>query len=142
MQTKHLGDWSSAAKAQGYGEIQPCWICVSEIVEAERGLVTEDSCRPVASVTRPEHPEDQVRSVRFGESGYPVNSAMFADPIASADVVDSLVAGVSERGRLLRSEVATLRFRELVEIFLLSKWRLQGVHKRSTLWTYYAGNPE
>ena len=142
MQTKHLGDWSSAAKVCGYGEIQSCRICVSEFVEAERGLVTEDSCGPVAPVARPEHPEDQVRAVRLRESCDPVNSAMFADPIASADVVDSLVAGVSERGCLLRSEVATLRFRELVEIFLSLKWRLQDMHKRSTLWTYYAGHPD
>jgi uncharacterized protein (DUF927 family) len=34
-------------------------------------------------------------------------------PIAGADVVDSFVARVSERGRLLRGEVAILRFREV-----------------------------
>ena len=68
METKHLRDWSSAAKARWHREIQSCRICVSEIVEAERGLVTVDSCRLVAPVTRPEHPEDQVRAVRLRES--------------------------------------------------------------------------
>ena len=124
MQTKDLRDRSSTAKTGRHCEVQPCRICVSEIVEAERGMVTEDSSRPVAPVTRPEHPEDQVRSVRFRESREPVNSAMFADPIAGADVVDSFVARVSKRGRLLRCEVATLRLGELVEIFLSLKWRL------------------
>ena len=133
MQTKHLGDWSSAAKAHGHGEIQFFRVCVGKIVEAERGLVTEDSRRPVAPVTRPKHPEDQVRAVRFGEARQSVNSTMFASPITCADVVDSLVAGVSERGRLLGSEVAALRFCELVKIFLCLEWRLLGSHKRSTL---------
>ena len=133
MQTKHFRDRSSAAKTGRHCQVQPCRIYVSEIVEAERGLVTEDSCRPVAPVTRPEHPEDQVRSIRFGESRDPVNSAMFANPIAGADVVDSIIARVSKRGRLLRCEVAALRFCELVEIFLSFKWRLQCAHKRSTL---------
>ena len=62
MQAKHFRDWCSAAETGGDCEVQPGRICVREIVEAERGLVTEGSCRPVASVTRPEHPEDQVRS--------------------------------------------------------------------------------
>ena len=142
MQTKHLRDRSPAAKARWYGEVQPCRICVGEIVEAERGLVTEDPCRLVAPVTGPEHPEDQVRSVWFGEARQSVDSTMFASPITCTDVVDPFIAGVSERGCLLRSEVATLRFRELVEIFLPLKWRLGNAHKRSTLWTYYAGRPD
>ena len=133
MQAKHLRVWSSAAKTGGDCEIQPGRICVREIVEAERGLVTEYPCRSVAPVARPEHPEDQVRALRFGEARQSVNSTMFASPISGADVVDSLVAGVSERGCLLSSEVAALRFRELVEILLSLEWRLQDVLKRSTL---------
>jgi hypothetical protein len=142
MQAKHLWDWSSAPKTRWYGEVQPCRIGVGEIVEAERGLVAEDPRWSVAPVARPEHPEDQVRPVRFGEARQPVNPTMFANPITCADVVDSLVAGVSERRRLLRCEVATLRFRELVEILLSLEWRLQRVHKRSIFWTYYARYPD
>ena len=67
---------------------------------------------------------------------------MFASAITSADVVNSLIAGVSERRRLLLCEVAILRFRELVEILLSIEWRMPHVHQKSTLETCYAGQPD
>ena len=133
MQAQHLWDWSSAAKTGGDCKVQLCRICVGKIVEAERGLVAEDPRWSVAPVARPEQPEDQIRSVWFRKPRQSVDATMFANPIARSDMVDSFVARVSERGRLLGCEVATLRFRELVEFFLSLKWRLCGIHKRSTL---------
>ena len=125
-------------EVRGDGEVQLGWIRVREIVEAERGLVTEDASRPVASVTRPEPPDHQVRALGFREECQSVNSAVLANPVTRSDVVDPLVARVPEGGRLLRSEIAALRFGELVEFFLAFAGRSSRVHKRSTFWTYYA----
>ena len=121
METQHLRDRRSAAKARWHRDVQSCRVGVGEIVKAERCLVTVYSCRLIAPVTGPEHPEDQVRPVWLGKPRQPVNAAMFANPIPGSYVVNPIVARVSERRRLLRSKVATLRFCELVEIFLSLK---------------------
>ena len=107
-------------------------------MEAERRLVAEDPGWSVAPVTRPEPPEDQVRALGFREAGQLIDSPVFAKPITDADVIDPFVARESERGGLLRGEVAALRLRKLTEFALPFAWRLRAVHKRSTLWTSYA----
>jgi hypothetical protein len=92
----------------------------------------------VVPVARPEPPKDQVRALWFGKSGQPVDSAVFATPIACANVIDPLVARVSERGRLLRREVAALRCRNLLQFVLPFVRRVRVRHKKSTFSTYYA----
>ena len=95
-QPKYFGDGDSTAEVPGDGQVQPGRIYVGQIVEAERRLVTEDTSWPVASVPRPEPPEDQVRALGFGEAGQLIDSAVFAKPIADADVIDPFVAQESE----------------------------------------------
>src|ERR1051326_4533913 len=132
VQAQNAWNGNSAAEVHWYREVQLSWICVREIVEAERGLMTEHASRLVASITCPEPPEDQVRALGFREEGQPIDSTMLANPVAGADVIDSFVARVSEGGGLLRSEIAALRFGELIELSLAFAGRRRPMHKRST----------
>ena len=106
-----------AAKTRGHCDVELCGVSVGEIVKAERSLITVDPCRLIAPVTGPEHPENEIGAVWLGKSCQLVDAAMFAGPIPRSDVVDSLVARVAERRRLLCREVAALRLRDSVEIF-------------------------
>jgi hypothetical protein len=91
--------------------------------------VTENANRPVAAVTRPEPPENQVRALGFRKQRQPIDSAVLANPIARSDMVDPVVAGVSEGSCLLRREVAALRLGEVVEFLLPFAGRRGGALK-------------
>ena len=123
MKPKHLRNGDSAAEALGDREIQLRRVCVREFMEAERRLVAKYPSRPVAPITRPEPPEDGVRALGSGKAGQSIDSAVFPNPIAHANVIDAFAARVAQRRRLLRCEVATLRFRKLVELHPPFVWR-------------------
>ena len=104
-------------------------------MQAKGRLVAVDAGRPIASITRPKPPQNQIRAIGLWEESQPIDSAMFAEPVARLDVVDPLIAGIPEGSSLLGRKIPPLSFSDPVQLLLSL---IRGSHNRSTFLTHYA----
>lgn len=84
-------------------------------MRAERRLMTIDSLDLFLPVPGPERPKSQVRPVRQRELREPVESSMFANPVACMHVIRVSVFRESSCSGLLRCEESLVLLSELEE---------------------------
>jgi hypothetical protein len=88
---------------------------IGEFVKTESRVVTVCAFRNFLTILRPQIPKRQIRALRRGKIGQPINTTMLPDPVSDFHVVGmGLFAEPCSRG-LLGGEEPLLRLRYFVE---------------------------
>jgi hypothetical protein len=88
---------------------------IGKLMEAQRGLMTVHALGLLVSVSRPQRPNCEVRMIRLGKEGQPINAAVLTDPVSGLNMVRMSILSESGNLRLLGREKPLLRLGDLVE---------------------------
>ena len=111
MKLQHAWNGGHALKTGRHRHVQSAGHHVREFVEGQGRRVAERSLRFPGTVVRPKLPEHEVWPGTGGELGQPIDSATFANPVASPYVIRVYVVLESGRTCLAGREEAALGLR-------------------------------
>src|ERR1700737_404568 len=88
---------------------------IGELVKTESCVVAVGAFRNFLTILRPQIPKRQIRALRRGKIGQPINTTMLPDPVSDFHVVGMGLFGESCSRGLLGGEEPLLRLRCFVE---------------------------
>jgi hypothetical protein len=110
MQYENAGNLAIATEVRRDRHVKLRRIEVRQIIKAQRRVVTVNTLDILISVSGPEGPEDEIRSIGYRKQGEPVDTPVLANPIPSLYMIRVGVFGEASGLRLLGGKKALLLF--------------------------------